>query len=181
MPDDFFRTWLRVAAEEAKHFSRWRLRLAQYGLRYGDLDAHEGLWQSALETGDSLLARLAVVHCVHEARGLDVAPLMRAKLGDDAASVAVLDANVEEEVTHVAAGREWIERVCAALPAAERPEHPRLAFQACVRARFFGRLLPPFAAERRARAGLTEEWYLPLAAMPAEGGKAAELTAADMG
>jgi uncharacterized ferritin-like protein (DUF455 family) len=39
-----------------------------------DYPVHEGLWESATETNGSLLARLAVVHMVHEARGLDVAP-----------------------------------------------------------------------------------------------------------
>ena len=150
--------------------------LAAHATRYGDLPAHEGLWQSALETRGSLLARLSVVHCVHEARGLDVAPLMRAKLGDDSASVAVLDANVEEEVTHVAAGRAWIERVCAAGPAPQ-PD-PRRVYRACVRAFFFGQLRPPFAEERRARAGLTSDWYLDLAEKGDGGG---QLSAEDMG
>ena len=32
------------------------------------LTAHDGLWESAWETADSLEARLAVEHCVHEVR-----------------------------------------------------------------------------------------------------------------
>jgi len=70
MPTEFFEDWLRVAAEEAKHFSIWNKRLEELDSSYGALPVHEGLWQSAGETNESLLARLAVVHCVHEARGL---------------------------------------------------------------------------------------------------------------
>ena len=179
LPDSFFSSWVTVAAEEAKHFSRWRLRLlAAHATRYGDLPGHEGLWQSALDTRSSLLARLSVVHCVHEARGLDVAPLMRKKLGDDDASVAVLDGNVEEEVGHVREGRRWIEYVCekVVVPAAD----PRRVYQACVRRFFYGRVCGPFAVENRNRAGLTVAWYGPLAheGVPRD---VEELTAADMG
>jgi hypothetical protein len=35
---------------------------------------HHRLWESASKTAHSLPARLAVEHCVHEARGLDVLP-----------------------------------------------------------------------------------------------------------
>ena len=70
MPTEFYEDWLRVAAEEAKHFSIWNARLEELDSSYGALPVHAGLWQSATETNASLLARLAVVHCVHEARGL---------------------------------------------------------------------------------------------------------------
>ena len=158
MPDAFFDTWVRVAAEEAKHFSKWRLRLKTYNnTSYGDLPAHDGLWQSATDTSHSLLARLSVVHCIHEARGLDVYPLMRKKLGDDAESVAVLDANRDEEITHVTAGRVWLEQL-----AKDANLDPKDVFKKCARAYFFGSLRAPFATESRNKAGLTEDYYLDL-------------------
>ena len=49
-------------------------RLVELGSEYGALNAHDGLWDSAMETAGSLEARLVVEHCVHEARGLDVLP-----------------------------------------------------------------------------------------------------------
>ncbi|MFO0987742.1 MAG: DUF455 family protein [Alphaproteobacteria bacterium] len=60
-------------------------RLAALGAAYGDLPAHDGLWQAAHETRHDLLARLAIVPLVLEARGLDVTPPMIARfdrLGD---------------------------------------------------------------------------------------------------
>lgn len=36
------------------------------GSFYGALPAHDGLWDSALETSSDLLAWLAVEHCIHE-------------------------------------------------------------------------------------------------------------------
>ena len=61
--------WVRVGAEEAYHFNLLSERLADFGAAYGDHPAHDGLWQSAQATGGSLLARLAVVPLVLEARG----------------------------------------------------------------------------------------------------------------
>ena len=80
LPRAFFDDWVKVAADEAKHFMIWRNRLLDKGSKYGALPVHNGLWESASSTAHSLLARLAVVHMVHEARGLDTAPKLRAKL-----------------------------------------------------------------------------------------------------
>jgi uncharacterized ferritin-like protein (DUF455 family) len=158
MPDEFFQMWIKVASEEAKHFTKWTLRLQSYNNTfYGDLPAHEGLWQSAVDTSHSLLARLCIVHCIHEARGLDVYPLMRSKLGDDIESVAVLDANRDEEITHVEAGRIWLETLSK-----NAKLDPIDMFKKCSRAYFFGSLRPPFATESRNKAGLTEDFYLDL-------------------
>lgn len=80
MPLAFFEDWVRVAAEEADHFRSWHARLEAWGGAYGCIPAHSSLWSSAMETADSLAARLAIIHCVHEARGLDVYRLARRKL-----------------------------------------------------------------------------------------------------
>ena len=44
-------------------------RLEAMGSHYGALPVHDALWHSAEATAHSLPARLAVEHCVHEARG----------------------------------------------------------------------------------------------------------------
>ena len=100
----FIDDWIKVAAEEAKHHALLASRLADYGASYGDLPAHDGLWEAAEMTSHDLLARLAVVPLVLEARGLDVTPAMMAALErvGDAESAAVVGTILTEEITHVA-------------------------------------------------------------------------------
>lgn len=74
LPRRFFDDWVGVAADEARHFALVDGRLAELGAAYGDLPAHDGMWDSARDTRDDLAARLAVVPLVLEARGLDVTP-----------------------------------------------------------------------------------------------------------
>ncbi|TAM97038.1 MAG: ferritin-like domain-containing protein, partial [Rhodanobacteraceae bacterium] len=88
--------------------------LAEAGHAYGDFDAHNGLWEMAIKTADSCLARMALVPRVLEARGLDVTPGMIARLrsvGDDA-TADVLEIILREEILHVAAGTRWFRFCC---------------------------------------------------------------------
>ncbi|EFJ42866.1 hypothetical protein VOLCADRAFT_107055 [Volvox carteri f. nagariensis] len=85
--------------------------VTEIGSYYGAFAVHDGLWESASSTAHSLPARLAVEHCVHEARGLDVLPASIAKFANngDAESAALLrDTIYPEEVSHCAAGIRWI-------------------------------------------------------------------------
>ena len=68
MPPDFVRDFANVAREEGSHFSLLAARLEELGAKYGDFQAHDGLWESAMKTAGSLPARLAIEHMVHEAR-----------------------------------------------------------------------------------------------------------------
>ena len=98
----------------AKHLPLLSDRLAALGGAYGDLPAHDGLWESAVATKDDALARLAVVPMVLEARGLDVTPAMIEKLRavDDLESVAAFEVIYADEVGHVAVGRKWFGAPC---------------------------------------------------------------------
>ena len=49
LPRGFFDDWVEVAAEEAKHFALLAARLAAFGAAYGDLPAHDGLWEAAAD------------------------------------------------------------------------------------------------------------------------------------
>lgn len=66
MPRDFFTDFVKVAQDEGRHFSLLAKRLEELGSFYGALPAHDGLWDSAMDTSKDLLARLAIEHCVHE-------------------------------------------------------------------------------------------------------------------
>lgn len=156
MPQSFFDGWMRVAAEEAKHFNMVRSRLRALDADYGDMPAHDGLWQAAHDTRNDLTARLAVVPLILEARGLDVTPSLRAKMREagDEESAAVLDVIYEDEKTHVAVGAKWFRFLCA-----RQGKDPAETFRKLVRANFRGGLKPPFNDLARAAAGLTPTFY----------------------
>ncbi len=80
MPEAFYQDWLRVAHEEAYHFSILHDLLNELGYQYGDFDAHDGLWHMCKKTADDVLARMALVPRTLEARGLDATPLIQTKL-----------------------------------------------------------------------------------------------------
>lgn len=161
LPQNYYDDWVDVAADEARHFSLLHIRLGELGATYGDLPAHDGLWEAATDTADDLAARLAVVPLVLEARALDITPTTSARLRDfgDTASAAILDQIAAEEVAHVAAGVRWFEYVCKL-----RGVEPVATYQRLVRERFKGRLKPPFGDAARAAAGLHSAYYAPLAA-----------------
>jgi uncharacterized ferritin-like protein (DUF455 family) len=111
LPPEFFTDFVTVAADEARHFLALRHRLTELGAAYGDFPAHDGLWESAQRTAFDLPARLAVEHCCHEARGLDVLPqtIGRFRSGGDEGTAALLETMVlPEEIGHCAAGVRWI-------------------------------------------------------------------------
>ena len=115
MPLEYYRDWIGVAADEARHFTLLQARLAELGHAYGDFDAHDGLWEMAVKTAYSCLSRMALVPRVLEARGLDVTPGMieRLRAVADHDTVAILELILREEVAHVAAGSRWFAWCCA--------------------------------------------------------------------
>ncbi len=161
MPRAFSDDWIAVGADEARHFTLLAGRLAELDAAYGDLDAHDGLWQAARATADDLLARLAVVPLVLEARGLDVTPSMTGRLraAGDHRSADILQVIHGEEIAHVAAGVRWFRFLCE-----RRGLEPAATYGALVRERFKGRIRPPFNRESRDAAGFGPEFYEPLAA-----------------
>lgn len=164
MPRPFFDDFVQVGLEEAKHFELLNQRLVELGGGYGDLPAHDGLWQAAQDTRHDLLARLAIVPLILEARGLDVGPAMIAKLdaADDVRSAAILEIIHRDEKRHVAFGMRWFRFLC------HRHGHsPEPTFHRLVRENFRAPLKPPFNAAARSEAGLTPGFYKPLTAFGA--------------
>ncbi|MBC7445624.1 MAG: ferritin-like domain-containing protein, partial [Polaromonas sp.] len=58
LPPAYYRDWLKVAAEEAHHFSLLRAQLQAMGWDYGDFAAHTGLWDMTRKTEGDVLARM---------------------------------------------------------------------------------------------------------------------------
>lgn len=159
VPRSFFDDWVKVGDEEAKHFALVARRLHELDAAYGDLPAHDGLWQAAQATGHDLIARIAVVPLVLEARGLDVTPAMIANLEEagDHASAAVLNVIYTDEMGHVGCGAKWFRFLAERLGVAPEP-----LFHTLVRRHFRGPIKPPFNDRARAEAGLTPGFYKPL-------------------
>lgn len=155
-PPAFVDDWLGVAADEAMHFALLDRRLRALGSFYGALPAHDGLWEAAEATADDVLARLAVVPMVLEARGLDVTPATVAAFekGGDRRSAAILMRIYHDEIRHVRAGAFWFDRGCKSRGLAVVPHWQRL-----IRSRFRGSLKPPFNDSARLEAGLSREMY----------------------
>lgn len=165
LPRAFFDDWVGVAAEEAEHFALLSARLDALGGAYGDLPAHDGLWEAAAVTAHDLIARLAVVPLVLEARGLDVTPemILRLERAGDPDSAAILARIYEDEIGHVAVGVRWFDLVCR-----ERGLDPESTYHDRVRRYFTGALKPPFNRTARERAGFPAAYYEKLAGSPLE-------------
>jgi uncharacterized ferritin-like protein (DUF455 family) len=116
LPEAYYRDWLHVAAEEALHFLLLREHLHSLGVDYGNFPAHNGLWQMVERTSGDVLARMALVPRTLEARGLDAAPPIRAKLAaaGDKRGAEILDIILRDEVGHVAIGNRWYRWLCEA-------------------------------------------------------------------
>ncbi|KAF9234832.1 hypothetical protein BU15DRAFT_89827 [Melanogaster broomeanus] len=158
IPQAFFSDFSRMALDESKHFSLLVSRLAAISpsTSYGSLPVHAGLWESATVTSHSLRARLAIIHLVHEARGLDVNPgtIERFRRAGDTESVKALEIIHADEVTHVTSGHRWFTWVCE-----QQGVDPLSSFREEVRRGWRGDIKGPFNVEARETAGLNRAFY----------------------
>ena len=149
MPTTYYADWIGVARDEARHFAMLSTRLAEMGHAYGDLAAHNGLWEAAQKTAHDALLRMALVPRVLEARGLDVTPGMINRLREvgDMRTAQILRVILEEEVAHVAVGTRWFRHLCA-----QRGLDPVPTFRNLLREHRV-RLQAPFNHDAREQAG----------------------------
>lgn len=114
MPAQYYTDWLRVAKEEAIHFSMLGAHLQALGYQYGDFPAHDSLWEMVEKTRDDIVARMALVPRTLEARGLDAIPPLRSKLAQagDLAAARILDVILQDEIGHVEIGNRWYGYLC---------------------------------------------------------------------
>ena len=161
LPRGFVDDWVGVARDEAMHFALLDRRLRAMGVRYGDLPAHDGRWETAEKTSHDLAARLAIVPMALEARGLDVTPatVIRFEAAGDARSVAILRRIYQDEIRHVAAGTKWFESCCAVQGEVAAKHWRLMLFRHAS-----GLVRPPFNDSARQAAGLTLDYYGTLAA-----------------
>ncbi|WP_462321691.1 ferritin-like domain-containing protein [Halochromatium sp.] len=153
MPKSFKSDWIQVAAEEAEHFVLMQERLQTLGQDYGDLPAHDGLWDMACRTAGDVLERMALVPRVLEARGLDVTPGMIERLGrigdhDTADRLAII---LRDEIGHVAIGSRWFHHLCD-----ERGLEPQATSLAMIQRHLRGEVRCPLNRSDRRRAGFNE-------------------------
>ncbi len=142
-----------MAREEALHFQLLRAHLVTLGHDYGDLPAHNGLWEMVERTKADVLARMALVPRTLEARGLDAAPPMRKKLAaaGDHRAAEILDIILRDEVGHVAIGNQWFRWLCT-----QRGLEPVSAYADLAQRYGAPRLRGPFNLPARRAAGFDE-------------------------
>jgi uncharacterized ferritin-like protein (DUF455 family) len=159
-PREFASDWLRVGADEAMHFALLDRRLKELGSFYGALPAHDGLWEAATETAHDAGARLAIVPLVLEARALDITPQTIARFTGfgDLKTARSLTRIMSDEVFHVRAGTKWFSWTMNRVGA-----NPQESYQMLVKRHFRGQLKAPFNDSARTQAGLTRDFYEPLA------------------
>jgi uncharacterized ferritin-like protein (DUF455 family) len=155
-PREFADEWLRVGADEAMHFALIERRLRALGSFYGAHPAHDGLWEAAFSTRNDVLARLAVVPMVLEARGLDVTPatIVRFAAQGDSASAHILNRIYNDEIRHVSVGTRWFESACR-----EAGVNHLVHWKSAVESHVRGALKPPFNDSARSKAGLSRDYY----------------------
>lgn len=153
MPKQYYLDWLKVAAEEALHFSLLNSHLNTLGYAYGDFSGHNALWEMVERTQEDVLARMALVPRTLEARGLDATPAIRNKIAQagDQAAAEILDIILRDEIGHVAIGNHWFNYLCQ-----ERELDPITTFESLCQQYKAPKLRPPFNMEARQKAGFTE-------------------------
>ncbi len=153
MPKEYYQDWVQCAEEEADHFTMLRDRLREMGYDYGSFPAHNELWKMAVNTGDDLMDRMAIVHRVFEARALDVVPgtIQKFEGMNDKTMVKVLNTICNDEIGHVSSGTRWFHYRCE-----QEQLDPDTTFFTLVEKYLRDPLLGPFNREARIATGFSE-------------------------
>jgi uncharacterized ferritin-like protein (DUF455 family) len=154
MPAQYYVDWLKVAKEEAHHFSLIETHLQSAGVAYGCYPAHNSLWEMVERTADAVIARMALVPRTMEARGLDAVPAIRDRFKQikDHHVVEILEIILRDEVGHVYIGNRWFNFLCA-----KENLSPINAYKELARQYRAPTLKGPFNLEARKQAGFTAE------------------------
>lgn len=115
LPKRYYDDWLEVAEDEIRHFEMIENYMQNFGVKYGDMQVHNGLFIALKMTENSLLERMAVLPRYMEANGLDANAFMLKKLENDytkAALKEILQVILDEEISHVSKGDRWFKFEC---------------------------------------------------------------------
>ncbi len=158
LPKQFYDDWVQVAKDEARHFHVLERRLNSLNASYGDLPAHNGLWEAAQLTHDSLLSRLALIPMTLEARGIDTTPSLskRVRQSGDKETADILDEIYNDEIGHLKVGINWFEFLCS-----RESISPISEYQRQINTRFRGSPKGPFNLAARERAGMSSKYIEP--------------------
>jgi uncharacterized ferritin-like protein (DUF455 family) len=161
LPTQFYSDWIEVAQQESEHFFLLHEQLQRLDCEYGDLPAHNGLWEMAIDTTEDIMVRMALVPRVLEARGLDATPEIIAKLRHkgEIRLIEILEIILHEEIDHVAKGTRWFHFCCQT-----RQLDPQSTFLQLIEQHFKGQLKGTFNRAARLAAGFTEAELLVLEA-----------------
>jgi uncharacterized ferritin-like protein (DUF455 family) len=151
-PHDYYIDWLRVAREEAYHFSLLQTRLQELNHVYGDFTAHNGLWEMALLTQHDFLARMAIIPRGMEAKGLDVTPgiMRRLRSIGDERTVGILEIILRDEIGHVKTGDHWFRYACQ-----QQGLEAETVYRDLIQHYAAGQIRKPFNEEARLAAGFS--------------------------
>jgi uncharacterized ferritin-like protein (DUF455 family) len=154
MPDAFYQDWIQVAFEEAKHFTLINNYLDQLGYHYGDFDGHNGLWTMTYDTDYDVLARMALVPRVLEARGLDATPKIQKRFKHSKFSKMsdILEVIFNDEIGHVKIGNYWYHQLCK-----QRALDPIETFDQLIKQHMGDKLRGPFNIEARKLCNFSQE------------------------
>ncbi|SHN91375.1 COG2833: uncharacterized protein, partial [Bathymodiolus heckerae thiotrophic gill symbiont] len=128
--------------------------LIELGYQYGDFDGHNGLWKMTHETDYDVLARMALVPRVLEARGLDATPKIQKRFTNSnfKPMVGLLDIILKDEIGHVKIGNYWYHHLCS-----QRNLEPIKTFEMLILKHIGEPLRGPFNIEARKLADFTEQ------------------------
>ena len=111
-PQGFRRGLAKIITDEQRHFALYQARAEHWGVGLGDAGVGHFFWDTVahIDTPADFLAALSLTY---EQANLDFAVYWKAAFSavDDQASVDVLQAVYEDEITHVRHGLAWFERL----------------------------------------------------------------------
>ncbi|KAG2391751.1 hypothetical protein C9374_013236 [Naegleria lovaniensis] len=167
---DFMNDFIKIAKDEARHFTDLSERLNALGSYYGAVTSHKAIWNLARDTQYSLLERVVIGNCVLESRGLDSGDRHISKMTGcgDMISCNIVRTICQEEEDHVRIGVKWFNNISQVLfknlegSVVELPSSfenfQKQLFQQIV-LKYYGPLPGPFNHQARTAANMHMDWY----------------------